>query len=294
MTDEKTVESEVTTETVENDGFVDTGAEINALENTIESGNAAEQAEPVKAESENEEADTSTTEESTADGKKPVQKRIDKLTADMRSAQRERDHWKSLAQESSKEVDKPVLPAIPDPALALDNPEQYQTDMAKYAEDMETYQKGSFEYNQNQSNNEAASTEVENANAELDHVWNSNVETFKADNPDFDKLVARDDNPLSQPMLEIAKRSDNGPEVLLELAKNPTEAMRIYNMNPIQTAHEMGKIEARLALKPKNESQAPEPISSVTGHGEAATQAGEDLPIDDWMKKEQERVANLN
>lgn len=250
--------------------------------------------------SEKEEADTSTdseekseddTEDSAANSRNGVQKRIGKLTAKVRSAERDRDYWKSLAQEQDEKPEEPQLPVMPDLNLSLENPEKYREAMVSYNAKLHEYNKGIAKFVNTEASIDARTKQSEAISAELDQEWASNVDSFKEFAPDFDKLVQREDNPLSQPMFEIAKRSELGPEVLYELAKNPVEAMRIYNMNPIQTAHEMGKIEARLAVKPKTKTAAPAPITSVSGGGERGVRASDDLPIDEWMRQERLRVS---
>lgn len=281
-------------EVVENVAAVEAEVEVETeVEETPEFIDSKAQADGEGETSESEEADTSTesdsndddnTEDSTATPKKGVQKRIDKLTAKARSAEREAEYWKSLAQEKAEKPPEPQIPAMPDLNLSLENPEKYQEAMAKYNADLHEYNKGVAKYVNSEATFEAQTQQAEALSKELDQEWSSNVESFKESAPDFDKLVQREDNPLSQPMFEIAKRSELGPEVLYELAKNPAEAMRIYGMNPIQTAHEMGKIEARLSVKPKTKSSAPSPLSNVRAGGETAHKNMSDLPMEDYAK----------
>lgn len=62
--------------------------------------------------------------------------------------------------------------------------------------------------------------------------------------------------------------SDQAADVAYFLGKNPAVARQIAEMNPVQAARELGRIEAKLTLpKPKTQSAAPDPINPVKPGG---------------------------
>lgn len=277
VSDENAESEELDNESTHN--AIDDGDQSDSKEEADTSTNDSEESEPGEGEKSGEEA------ADTSEKKGGVQKRFDKLTAEKYELQKERDYWKTLAQEKVDAGEEPNPPMPPDPSLQFDKPEAYREQVQEYNQNLHKYNKDLLAWNQKQSQADSQTKETEETNTALDQQWSNRVSAFKTENTDFDALVGREDNPVSESMFEIAKRSDMGPQVLYELAKNPAEAMRIYRMSPIQTAHEMGKIEARLAVKPKKSTAAPDPIETVTGSGESAVKSDEDLSMEEYAKK---------
>lgn len=105
------------------------------------------------------------------------------------------------------------------------------------------------------------------------------IDAFKEKHDDFDDVLKNLKNvPNSPAVREIVTTSENGPEILYELAKNPAEAKRIALLPPLAAAREIGKIETRLAsessaekkTETKRVSSAPKPIAPVGGGGKAS------------------------
>lgn len=239
-----------------------------------------------------EEADTSDGKDSTGKPLNGVQKRISQLTAEKRETAKERDYWKTLYQEQQKEAPKPDFPVPPDPSLRLDKPEQYQAEMTEWQKKVEAYNEQFLEYRDSKRSIEASKAEAEQISEELKASWANRVSEFKKTAADFDAVVSDPQAKISKNMVDIALRSDSGPAVLYEIARNPEVAARMYNMNPVQTALEVGKIEARLAVKPKTQSQAPDPVVPVSSNGESGVQMSDDMPIEQWVAMERKRTAS--
>lgn len=99
------------------------------------------------------------------------------------------------------------------------------------------------------------------------------VNRFAKAHVDWDEVIEGVANTqLSLTVQESIIDSEQGPELMYELAKNPKELARICSLSPIAAAREIGKIEARfskpsepseLKIKPK----APAPITPVRTRG---------------------------
>lgn len=86
---------------------------------------------------------------------------------------------------------------------------------------------------------------------------------------DFDAVmnVARNGEIVGQAISEMILESDIPHDLAYHLGKNPEQARALSNMNPVQAAREIGRIEARLSLpKAKTQSTAPDPINPVRGN----------------------------
>lgn len=263
----------------------DGGSEEEVTTRAVEDGDQSDKQEEADTSTESAKDDESGEDTTDKPKKNGVQKRISELTADKYALKDEVAYWKSLAQEKVDVGEEPKPPLPPNPSLEYEKPEEYQAKLSDYQEKLHKYNKDLLAWNGKQTQADTQSKEYEEYQKKIDQQWTMKAAKFKEEAADFDALVMRPDNPLSQSMADIAKMSDLGPQVLYELAKNPELAARIYHMNPMQTAHEMGKIEARLAVKPKKSSAAPDPVATVSGGGESATMSDDDLPMEEYAKK---------
>lgn len=77
------------------------------------------------------------------------------------------------------------------------------------------------------------------------------------------------------------EESEQGPEILDHLRKNPEEARRIAGLNERQAVKELGRLEERLASKaqpptPTKTTQAPPPVRPVAGRSASPSPVSED------------------
>ena len=103
------------------------------------------------------------------------------------------------------------------------------------------------------------------------------VKSFAEKTSDWaDTIESVEDVILSPSVERLIITSENGPEIMYELAKNRSELERICKLEPLAAAHAMGRFEARLTSKPseatkpeqkKLTTQAPAPIAPVGSKG---------------------------
>lgn len=110
-------------------------------------------------------------------------------------------------------------------------------------------------------------TEIEAAErAELGRMWAEQVDEAKTRYADFDKVALRHDLPIGETVALLIQTSDQGPDVLYHLGKDPALAARLSAMHPVEAARAIGRIEATLnAPKPRTETKAPDPITPIRG-----------------------------
>ncbi len=110
---------------------------------------------------------------------------------------------------------------------------------------------------------------------------------------DFHAVVSNPQLPISEAMAEFIAESEEGAEVAYYLGKNPAKAAQIHRMSAVKATVEMTRIAAEIAAKPKaTPSNAPDPIKPIGSRGKSTTSAlpSDSDSIDDWMRKERERV----
>lgn len=110
--------------------------------------------------------------------------------------------------------------------------------------------------------------------------------------PDIEAKVLKDTSlPISQAMAEVMMDSERGPEIGYYLSGRPDEARRITQMQPLQAARELGRIEATLdSPKPRTETKAPPPVPTVRTGVTKSVKDPDKMPVDEWVAYERERM----
>lgn len=191
--------------------------------------------------------------------KKTAQERIDELTRARRDAERERDHYRKLAEQGAPKGDEHA--AVDDGP----DPEEFEYGEAdpKYIAALVAH-----ETKKAIDNDRASRAESEQAQAQA-RVWEAAQEAARAKFADFDEIVMesakRNEWPLSPEMFHSSMEAESPGDILHHLATNPAEARRIAALSPLSQAREIGKLEAKLsqpaatAPKPKTATDAPTP-----------------------------------
>ena len=263
------IETEVETERVSE-------ADIGASEEEKEKKEKEEKEEKKKEKSEekSEKKEEKQVEEP-ADSKK-VQKRINKLTKKMRTAERENEFNKKRADELEKKLkeydfevpgdDKPLK-------VDFDDEDEYIEALTDWKIEKKLGKTQQIAAKDEQI--EAEQDAVKESYGELDNAIDSGKEKYE----DFTDLVMDKDLVISSEVTQILLDTEIPEDIMYYLASNPEESERISNLDPLRVAKEIGKIENSLETAEKNEvkklvkkkvkkqSKAPAPISSVRTDG---------------------------
>lgn len=231
--------------------------------------------------------------------KKGVGKRIDELTRNWRQTERDRDYWRELALQSSRQAPEPQYqpapePVAPDPVKTLAD---FNYDDAQYA----TYIRQSAAEDARRAALDVVRSIREAEQAQrMDQTFKSRVEAFKKAAPDFDDLVLRNHSlPITDDMAAIIRDSDDGPAVAYFLGKNPNAAAAIAQLPPREAARELGKLEARFAFEreqtkkvaPKPAvSNAPPPPSKLDAVEPEITKSPDEMSMGEWLKWREKQV----
>jgi hypothetical protein len=260
-----------------------------------ETGGSETEGESESAETENE---TETT-EGKPQGKKKggFQRRIDKLNQRYTLAQQEAEYWKQQAlkgaqatkQDAPKVDQAQAAPSEkePDPN-DFDDHAKFVRALARWEAKQEILAERKAEAEKQQKSR--AETEAQR----LDREHAERVQAFRSKHDDFDEILqdGLSDVPASPALEQVIKSSDNGPELLYELAKDPKEAARIARLAPMALAREIGKLEARIASKasettspqPKRITNAPKPLTPVNARGGATEKSPDQMNYQEFKK----------
>jgi len=204
------------------------------------------------------------------------QRRIDKLNARTTAAQQEAEYWKAMALK--KEAGEPKSEKV-EPKSAEGKPKS--EDFESHAEYVEALTDWKIEQREKAKEVLAQKSQLE---ADQEKALNSHYEreeAFAEKNEDYPEVVAalfKSTKNASAALQDLIVSSENSPEILYALAKDPQEFKRINALSPMAMAREIGKIEAKLTAnsseekkqEPNKLTKAPKPIEPV-GKGSKGT-----------------------
>ena len=220
------------------------------------------------------------------------QKKIDKLSAKAQALEQEKEYWREQALRTQKtpQEKKPEAEAKaagkPD-ASKFENHDEYVEALADWKVEQRLLA-------EKQKTREEALKEEFRTKSQT-HL--ERVEKFSGEHDDFDEVVESVNHiPISGPVQDVILNSEFGPELMYELAKNPTEYARICKLSPAAAGVALGKIEARFQ-KPSEEkptepkvTKAPAPIKPVTTN--SASASTKSIYDEDLSQADYERLRN--
>lgn len=216
--------------------------------------------------------------------KRGLDKRFGQLTAKIRALE---------AQLAAK-----ADPGVASPKVAKPESEPKPEDFAEYAD----YVRALTKYTAIQTTREetATASQAQHHRTSVD-AWNAREKAARAAHADYDAVIAASDDfefPVEvRPAIGNALlTSELGPQITYYLAQNRAECERIARLDPIAAVREIGKLEAKLSIKPTPEtkkppklSAAPDPIKPDTGGSHApSTKRPEDMTHEEyklWRKQ---------
>lgn len=206
------------------------------------------------------------------------QRRLDELTRARREAEREVEHWRTLAQQGQQ------------PQRSADD-EPKETDYKDYAKFIED--RAAWRVRQELRQTETQRQEAQRQAELRDMAEAARVRIEKASEKydDFEDVAFRPDVTISQAMFEAMADSEYIADIAYHLGKNPDQAQRIARMTPFAAAREIGRIEANFTAKPKPEATAaPAPARVVRTSTVPPGDLSDVKDINEWMKRRNKQV----
>ena len=187
-------------------------------------------------------------------------KRFGELTKSRRETERDRDYWRELAMRA---------PPAPSPQAQTEKPKT----LADFSFDESAFARHLIE----QAAPKPEVLRQEFSKWQEEQAENNRRAQFAAREAEFEKLhpeyrdvVYSDRVDISKSMADAIYGAEEGPEVALYLAKNPSEASAISRLPAGLAGYELGKVAAKLAAERTKAaktvvSQAPPPPPKVEG-----------------------------
>lgn len=226
--------------------------------------------------------------------KSGFQRRIDKLNAKFTAEQQRAAALEArLAQLESAGGKKTEVEAPKKASTdGRPDPDKFNT----HAEYVEALADWKFEQKRQAHEEESRKKALQTEQQKTLEAHTKRVKSFAEKTEDFqDVLENVDDLPVSQAVQELLISSENGPELMYELAKNRAEFERISSLSPISAARELGRFESKFLSKAsatgtqetKKLTNAPKPIDPVGAKGGSGTKSIYDPNL---SQKDYERI----
>lgn len=191
---------------------------------------------------------------------------MDRLRTEKEQAEREAEDLRKRLQESG---------GTADPAPKREDYQDYdewQADLAAHRvmSRLSAKERASLE---GQSKEREAALKALSAQEQqaLAQQWADQETDARTRYADYDAVARNPSLPITEAMVQVMSASEMGPDIAYYLGSNPAETARIAQMQPLEMARYMGRIEAQVSLPRANkQTQAPDPVSPVRPKAKAS------------------------
>ena len=215
--------------------------------------------------------------ESSTEKKGGVQARIDELTKIRRETERERDYWKTLAQQP-----KPA-PVAEQPGKTLSDFDYDEKEYATYLTNQAT----------SQAQNAVRQEIAREQSARVQSEFQGKEADFSKDINDYHIVTRNPDLQMTGNMVNVCRDAENGPGLLYYLGKNPDVSSRLAQMEPLSMARELGRIEAtKLSKQSAPPTKAPAPVPKIAATSNKVSVDPSKMTDSQFAKWRRAQIAN--
>ena len=240
---------------------------------------------------EEEEAESSPDPEKDQETEKPkksgAEKRIGKLTFQMREAQRKEAEAEAKVKELERkleEVQKPATEEEPQYGDFDDEQDFFKALSSYTAKQMLKEEKEKEAKAEVESAKQEQEQSQSNRKAEEAEEFKSKLDESGSKYDDFDEVVYNEKLQITPEMVEIIKHTENPAEILYALGKQPDKASEIAQLTPTQAAMAIGRMDAPFVEQepPKKTTKAPAPIKPVSATGSTVRKSPDEMSHDEY------------
>jgi len=247
-----------------------------------------------------------------------AQERIEKLVAEARQAERERDALRIELERLRVETKEAVAPNKENeaPAIRAALPADAPNPDTKDKDGNPIYELGEFDPKfirdltrftieeetkamKERQQQEETKNMIEAARHEIQTKWNSNLETYEAEVPEVRENITKLVDTFSklepnygEYLASIIMDSDFGPQLMDYFSQNIGEAQKVVASGPAAATRAIGRLEAKFVTSTNNEdekrnkkvSDAPPPPPKTKGTAAAKTIRPDTPNLDDFEK----------
>jgi hypothetical protein len=185
---------------------------------------------------------------------------------------------RQLKEELSKSAETPKSESQPEPKAATERPKRpkfddFDGDYDKYEQALDQYEEkladwkfaARLETERQKFIKDQQKQAIEKHNATVRQTWDKGVAESKSHHDDFDEVVRSLDLPLNQLMDQYLLNSEQGPEMLYRLCKDPKEAERISKLPGFACLDALA--EMKLKISEESKGSLPKTLTSAKPPG---------------------------
>jgi hypothetical protein len=234
---------------------------------------------------------------------KGFRRRIEKLKGKLTDKEREAEYWREIALKNQA-TDKKEQPLPKDSLLDTKSGKPKPDDFDTQEDFIEAVAEWKAEQKLQERDSKSRETQLKNEYQSKIQSFQKNAKALAKQIDDYEDVLEEvSDITLSLAVQDALLESDNGPELMYELAKNKSDFERINSLSPMQAMREIGRLEARLTSKKDSSkkevstTKAPPPANPVTAKAASATKKSifdKDLSQADYERLRREQLAQKN
>jgi hypothetical protein len=253
-----------------------------SAQEAVETPEDSETSETEDSEAKAGEDDSSAEEIEAKEGDKPkkkngYKKKINKLNKELSATKQETEYWKQEALKSQKASPQETKPVETQKTISLDARPKSE-DFGTHEEYVEALTEWKVEKKLKDKEIEARALDMKKENESKVTTFKEREAAFKAEHTDFNDVLDEIEDVLLPPILqrEIVT-SENGPQLMYELAKDREELERICKLPPEALLRALGRFEAAISKdsesspETKKTTKAPKPIAPVGASSSGST-----------------------
>jgi hypothetical protein len=216
-------------------------------------------------------------EEAKSKGKGGFQRRIDKLTKQLRLTEQERDTLREKSVKPAAEESQPPTPKSDKPKI-----EDFQSP-DEWADARDAWKA-----------NEERKAEFQERQREVLDGFKKQINEVREQNDDFDEVMNQN-IVIPMSVQDAIPTLENGAAVAYHIAKNPDIAKELMDMLPARAIAEVGRISERLLSA--SSTARPAPVKKIVSKAEAPIQpvggtAKSTVPLEELPPHEYQRIRN--
>lgn len=211
-----------------------------------------------------------------------VKMRIDSDFRKLKESERKQQEYQQKLRDMEEKLAELQKPKEVAPPTADDWYQDAEQAQRKQNEWMES-QKASYEWNtQKQQREQQLQAELQRQAADRLERYYQNVDRVKIDRQELnyaENVVAQ--SGITQEVANYLLEHQNGPQIVMHLAKNPIVAQELASLSPIQAGVKLNELAAVFKpVEPKRKTTAPEPDEPIGGAKVSKTKG----PYDDLLE----------
>jgi len=199
------------------------------------------------------------------------------------------EFWRRKAEEGGKSESSRTPEKPKWEETAFSEPEPQEQDFDNYGDYIKALASWQYRKDKAIDTARAASRRAAEQAEKALRKFEEGAKVVREEHPDFDEMIRK---PIfTEAMSRAIYLSEKGPQIAYYLGKNPSVADRLATLTSDEVFLEIGKLEKELTTPAKKTvSEAPPPITPVSGETATEKTPLHELPMEEYAKRRNKEV----